>query len=193
MNTYATRADASPTYFTVVRELRRTTAALEWAHARLRQCGVEWNRQVEEMEQAGLKLPDCTVRSYHGCVNRPILPDCTVRCENDEDPHRIDPSHCLRTALRAASALCLGSLALLAHRSLLAGDRETVKRCETLAFCLSGSHLSADKIAESWDQVKMGIDKDEKPEFHSEIVCGIVETAVDEAVINLVRLIAGNA
>jgi len=70
-----TRADASPTYFTVVSELRRTTAALEWAHNRLRQCGVEWNRQVEEMEQAGLTLPDCTVRSYHGCVNRPILPD----------------------------------------------------------------------------------------------------------------------
>ena len=47
------RADAA------IRELRRATAALEWAHARLRECGVD---PVEEMEQAGLTLPDCTVR-----------------------------------------------------------------------------------------------------------------------------------
>ena len=94
-------------------------------------------------------------------------------------------------AIRSASVLCLGSLALLAHHSLLAGDRETVERCETLAFCLSDSHLSSDKISESWDQVKMGLDEDEEPEIHSEIVCGIIETAVDEAVINLVGLMVG--
>jgi len=93
--------------------------------------------------------------------------------------------------IRSASVLCLVSLSLLASHSFMAGDRETVERCETLALCLSGSHLSADKIAESWDQVKMGLDEDEEPDLHSEIVCGIIETAVDEAVINLVGLIAG--
>lgn len=54
-----------------IRELRRATAALEWAHARLRECGVD---PVGESADAGLTLPDCT-----------------VQCENDEDPHRIDP------------------------------------------------------------------------------------------------------
>jgi hypothetical protein len=42
-----------------IRELRRATAALEWAHARLRECGVD---PVGETVSAGLTLPDCTVQ-----------------------------------------------------------------------------------------------------------------------------------
>jgi len=42
-----------------IRELRRATAALEWAHARLRECGVD---PVRETVDAGLTLPDCTVQ-----------------------------------------------------------------------------------------------------------------------------------
>jgi len=95
-------------------------------------------------------------------------------------------------AIRSASVLCLVSLSVLGHHSLLAGDQETVEKCETLVLCLSGSHLSADKIIESWDQVKMGLaDVGLEPDLHSNTVCGIIETAVDEAIINLVGLIAG--
>lgn len=92
-------------------------------------------------------------------------------------------------AVRTASVLCLGSLALLAHRSLLDGDGATVERCETLASSLSGSHLRADKIVESWDAIKMSLCHDLEPDLHGEIVYGIIETAVDEAILNLVGLI----